>query len=252
MINDEEQIGRRLRSALHAESKRHPLPGGFEWTVAALLPDRAPKSQRLWPAATLASLSALGLAVAALVLLEVLPPSTASIVPTRPTAAVSGAPSTPVMITYDGGLFTVEYPSEWNVIAEGLTVRHYEWVPLVVGTGAWAIPCEATSPTLGEGSGLHCEPDDYDLTSGEIVVKFYTFQGPSPVVQSPPPNAVRLASGLLATAIDAPTTTTWQIYLPGWRGPLSVEAHFTGSNDALFRALVRQIADSVMPKQTSD
>lgn len=56
----------------------------------------------------------------------------------------------------------------------------------------------------------------------------------------------------LAPVDEGPGISIWQVFVPGWQAPITLEAHFTAATEASSRALVRQLVDSLTPSASSD
>ena len=240
-----EATARRLRFALQAEARSHSLPDDFPRGMAAGLPDRRVRRRRP-TLAFVASATALVALVALVALINA---------QNRPgqgpgvTALTSSAPpleQSVGLVHFSNDSFSLDYPANWHVIAEDLNARHYEWIPLVVGTGDWMIPCETIAPTLDTLGGFHCGRDVYTVPPGGVVVTLTTWQGPGrPFGPSAPPSAFQLESGLMVTVVDTPMTSIWQVYVPGWLTPLTVEARFADPGGEEARAQVKRLVENL-------
>jgi hypothetical protein len=249
----DERAGRRLRGALEAEARRSPLPEDFTSMVIAGLPALVGKHRR--PLFALPALATVAIAAVGLVVIlnsSLRPPPSATIGPgssatVTETPNASSSRGSGALVTFSNEVFSLEYPAAWHVIARDLTARHYEWIPLVVGTGDWDIPCETVAPTLGTLGGVHCYPDAYSVPAGGVVVTITTSQGPGipPPYVSAPPGAIQLRDGLFATVVETSSTSVWQVYVPDWMHPLTIEAHFADPGAEELRADVRRLVESL-------
>lgn len=251
----EAELGGRLRRALRAEALRHPLPEDFATTAVLPLEQR---SRARWR-------STFGFRAAAALLVAVF--AFAAIANFLSNAehgsgSATGSPSDSVgpsgssqseeptalthFVSEYSASISLDYPSSWRVIASGITVRHYSDYVLVVGTGDWGVPCETVAPTNGIVGGFVCHPDVYTVPTGGIVVAISGKGGPLIVPGlTAPPDSIRLSSGLMATVVDTPTTSVWQIYQPGSMFPWTVEAHFAEPGTDQRRAEVRSLVESI-------
>jgi hypothetical protein len=160
--------------------------------------------------------------------------------------SVSSEPS-PVadLAHYDHNGISFTYPTDWRVIEEGIAPRHYQWIPVVIGTGGWTLNCQAIPPSGDSLGGVTCGQDIFTVGAGEIVVEIYTWQGPGGPIQTAPPSATQLPSGWPATREDGTARSVWQIYLPGWLKPLTVEARFDAAMAESARAQVQALVESL-------
>lgn len=247
----EERATQRLRSALHEEARRAPLAADFAVRVADLLPDR--RARRLSLAALTAAAVVVVLTIGVAAVLSSLGRSSISSPPLSSASSTGSTPSLSADLAhYANDTFSFDYPATWRVIEEGINARHYQWIPVVIGSGDWQLNCQAIPPSGESLGGVTCEADIFTVDPGQVVVEFYTWHGPSVPDQTPPSTAVELPNGLQATVDDGPTTSTWQIYIPGWMHPLTLEARFADPGVEDIRANVRRLVESliVLPTPT--
>ncbi|MGH2401374.1 MAG: hypothetical protein ACRDE6_01570 [Candidatus Limnocylindria bacterium] len=210
-------------------------------------------SRGLSLAALAAGAVAVVLAAAAIGMLSSVGRSSISSPPPPNASSTHANPSLPAgLATYASESFSFEYPGTWRFIEESINARHYQWIPVVIGTGDWQLNCRAIPPTGDSLGGVTCGADAFSVGPGQVVVEFYTWQGPLVPNQKPPPAAIELPNGLRATVDDGPTTSTWQIYIPGWMQPLTLEARFADPGVEDIRADVRRLVESliVFPTRT--
>jgi hypothetical protein len=174
--------------------------------------------------------------------------ATASLTPSVPSSAPFGtrqyAIDYPPAVSFD-------YPANWRIIQEGVEAGSYRYIAVVLGTGDWKLN-GTVDPAANPSSGcLSCGPDIFTLAAGEIVVEMYTLEGPMPIPHTPAPAAILLPNGWRATVEDTTSSSTWQVYVPGWGYPLTVRARFAdpGSDDA--RAALRRAVESLRLVATS-
>lgn len=238
------QLTRRLGDALKAEARQHPLAADFAASVSEELPDRTPRSR--WSLTGAPAVAAtVVLAIAAVALVVAISPRLIGPAPGSSVAPSASNESSPAgdLAHYDHDGISFDYPAEWRVIEEGINARHYQWIPVVIGTGDWTLNCQTIPPSGDSLGGITCGQDIFTVGAGEIVVEIYTWQGPGGPIQTPPPSAVQLASGWPATREDGADTSVWQIYLPGWLKPLTVEAHFDAAMVDSARADVEALVE---------
>jgi hypothetical protein len=155
-------------------------------------------------------------------------------------------PTVEALARYINSVFAFEYPASWRVIAGDMGgVRHYQWIPIVIGTGDWKLNCFAIPPSGDSLGGAGCEPDIFTVDPGEIVVEVFMWQTPVGF-ETPGPTATTLSSGLVATSTDSATTSLWQVYLEGWPLPLVIDARFAGPDPERFRQEVRSLVESIV------
>jgi hypothetical protein len=156
------------------------------------------------------------------------------------------SPSLDVLTRYTNSVFSFDYPAAWPVITDGIgEVRHYEWIPIVLGTGAWELNCHETPPSGDSLGGVSCGADIFTVDPGEVVVEVYLWMTPF-AEETPPPNAVMLPGSLPAVVTDTSSTSLWKIYLAGYPQPLVVDARFAGPDGERFRAQVRRLVESIV------
>lgn len=249
----EERAAQRLRSALHEEARREPLSADFAVRVADLLPDRG--ARRLSLAALPAAAVVVVLSIGVAFVLSPLGRSPISL-PLLPSPSPIGSTPSPSadLARYVNDSFSFDYPATWRVIDEDINARHYQWIPVVIGTGDWQLNCQTIPPSGESLGGVTCGADIFTVDPGQVVVEFYTWQGPPGQEQTPPPIAVALPSGLRATVDDGPTSSTWQIYVPGWMHPLTLEARFADPRAESIRGDIRRLVESliVLPPPPTD
>jgi len=241
----EERTGERLRAALHEEARMAPLSEDFASEAVSLFPDRRARQRFALPA--VAAIVVLAVAVAVAVVVSSFVRSPVSTGP--PSSAFStsaGSPSSGQLTQYTSDTLTFDYPSGWRIIEEGINARHYQWIPVIIGTGDWQLNCQAIPPSGDSLGGVTCGQDIFTIGPGQVVVEFYTWQGPFGQAQTPPPTAFELPNGLAATLEDGTGSSIWKIYVPGWLGPLVVEARFADPGGEAIRADVRRIVESVV------
>jgi hypothetical protein len=250
MEHDEDPIGARLRSELRAQAERDPLPLDFALTLAENLPEQS-RPRSVWVLAALAvtALVALAtLAVGASLLDWRIGSSSAA--PNASTYSGNPGPSAALTLTQFaneyGPEFAFDYPSDWRIIEQGINARHYQWIPVVIGTGDWTLNCQPTPPTSLTGGGITCGADIFTVPPGGVVVEFFSWQGPLGAPETPPPEATELPSGLLSTVAEGPTDTLWRIYIPGWLEPLVVAAQYREPDVELRREQVRVMVESLV------
>jgi len=174
--------------------------------------------------------------------------ATASPTPTVPSSAPVGtrqyAIDYPPAVSFD-------YPASWRIIQEGIEAGSYRYIPVVLGTGEWKLNGTVDDAASTSSGCLSCGPDIFTLAPGEIVVEMYTLQGPMPIPHTPPPTAILLPNGWRATTEDTTRSSTWQVYVPGWLYPLTVDARFADPRSDDARAAVRQAIESLRLVTTS-
>jgi hypothetical protein len=244
---NEDQVIQRLDEALVAEARRHPLADDFSSSVAASLPERPART--FWSPATVPAAAATVVVVLAAVVL-VVAISRHLIAPGR---GGSSLPSTngpsqsqaAVLAHYDHDGISFDYPAAWRVIEANINARHYQWIPVVIGTGDWQLNCQAIPPNGNSLGGVTCGRDIFTVDAGEIVVEIYAWQGPGGPIVTPPPTATQLPSGLPATRQDGADTSVWQVYVPDWVSPLVIEARFDPDTADSAKAAVQALVESL-------
>jgi hypothetical protein len=161
-------------------------------------------------------------------------------------ASESAVPSVDELTRYTNRVFSFDYPAAWPVITESIgEVRHYEWIPIVLGTGEWELNCDRIPPSGDSLGGVSCGADIFTVDPGEVVVEVHLWMTPFGE-ETPPPNAVMLPAGLPAVVTDTSRTSLWRIYLAGYPQPLVVDARFAGPDGERLRAQVRRLVESIV------
>ena len=238
-------ITRRLGQALEGEASRNPLPSDFAVTLVDGLRDR--------PRPSWVSLLAVPMLAGAVVVAVV----AAAILISLPRSGVSGPGSsgslsthTPDLSHYSADDISFDYPADWRIIEQGINTRHYQWIPVVLGTGEWMLNCQPVQPSGDIVSGITCGRDIFTVAAGEVVVEMYTWWGPPGLIATPPPTAVVLPTGWWATVSDTADASIWQIYVPGWPQPLTVEARFADPGVEGMRAAVKSLVEGLAVSPT--
>jgi hypothetical protein len=225
-------ITQQLSEALEREARRSPLPRDFAVTLADQLPDRTRGRRRSNIAiAAIGATLILGVAAVAVVLAIV-----------RPDGGRVGTTGDAAHYAADG--ITFDYPADWRIIERDLEARHYQWIPVIVGTGDWTLNCQAIDPP-GDSGGVNCGADIFTVGPNQIVVEISTWLGPIHPEETPPPEAMPLRSGLFAMVTDSPTSSLWVVYVPGWIGPFTIDARFDERVAEQARADVRSLVESL-------
>ncbi len=246
-IDDDEGMTRRLASALESDARRNPLPADFAATLTDGLPDQSRGLLSLLAAPTLAVTAVLAIAGVALVL-QLLPGSTIS---GAPASSSISSPAPPGTAHFSGlmsaSTISFDYPDDWRIIEQNTIMRHYQVIPVVLGTGDWAPDCQPAVPTDGVVSGITCGPTDvFTVGPGQIVVEIYQWNRLGDTASATaPPGAIQLPSGLWATVTDTATSSTWQIYNLGVDPPTTIEARFADPGAEQLRAAVRSLVQSL-------
>lgn len=155
-------------------------------------------------------------------------------------------PSVDELTRYANGVFAFQYPASWPVIADDMgAVRHYQWIPIVIGTGEWELNCHGTPPSGDSLGGVSCGVDIFTVDPGEVVVEVYLWMTPFGE-ETPPPSAALLPGSLPAVVTNTSSTSLWRIYLPGYPQPLVFDARFAGPDSERFRAQIRRLAESIV------
>lgn len=245
---NENEVIQRLGEALAAEARRHPLANDFSSSVSASLPERPART--FWSPATVPAVAATVVVVlAAVALVVAISPHLIAPGPGGSSLPSTNGPSQSqavVLAHYDHDGISFDYPAVWRVMEANINARHYQWIPVVIGTGDWQLNCQAIPPSGTSLGGVTCGPDIFTVDAGEIVVEIYAWQGPGGPIVTPPPTATQLPSGLRATRQDAADTSVWQVYVPNWVSPLVIDARFdpdtADSAEAAVQALVESLA----------
>jgi hypothetical protein len=250
MEHDEDPIGARLSSVLRGQAERDPLPPDFAAALAETLPHRARSRPRsVWVVGAFAATALAAVATFAVIALLIDQQiGTASPTPNASAQFQTGSPASESELKhFADDTIAFDYPSDWRVIEMGIEARHYQWILVVVGTGDWTLNCHAIPPTSVIAGGITCGADSFTVPPGGVVVEMSTWWGPATFeLPTPPPTARELPGGLMATVVEGPTTSTWQLYIPGWMQPLTIEARFTEPGAELRRAEVEAMVESLI------
>ena len=249
-IDDDEPLTRRLAETLEAEARRNMLPPDYAASVTDGLPDRRQSLMAVAGPAAIAVTAVLAVAAVAVgVSLLPRPAGTASPTPAASTSAAPGLAHYAAEGSLAGGI-SFDYPADWHIIQQGIVARHYQWVPVVLGTGDWHLNCQLIPPSGDSVGGTTCGQDIFTVGTGQIVVEIYAWQGPPGATQTPPPGAAVLPAGWRAVVADTASSSTWRIYLPGWLQPLTVEARFAGPDSEDARSQVKRLVESLAVSPT--
>lgn len=250
MNRDEDRFAARLRAYLRENADHDPLPHDFAVEVAEHLPDRKQETQRPKWALVAFALTAVAVLAAVAFTASLLRSPIATSSATPHPGAGSGEPSpssAPTLSHYADDTIRFDYPAAWRIIERGINARHYQWIPVVLGTGDWKLNCHAIPPSSGNFGGITCGADIFTVDPGGVVVELYTWHGPPvSVAQTPPPDAVELSSGLKAIVSEGPSTSLWRVYLPEWMAPLTVEARYREPGVEARREEVRAMVESLV------